>query len=117
MVGINVWGGRRLKLYGVLIGIAAGYGLSVLAGLLTDTQFQDVAAAPWIGLPGYQGMWQISFSWSLLPGFAIVLHDAHWPAHGALQQTLSTQNVEAHWPPFAHAAPLASLQWLIGSHA
>jgi NCS2 family nucleobase:cation symporter-2 len=72
MVGINVWGGKRLKLYGVLIGIVAGYGMSLLAGLLTGTQFQDVAVAPWIGLPGYPGMWQISFSWSLLPGFAIV---------------------------------------------
>jgi xanthine permease XanP len=72
MVGINVWGGRRLRLYGVLIGIVAGYGLSAITGLLTEAQFQDVAATPWIGLPGYEGMWKISFSWSLLPAFAIV---------------------------------------------
>ncbi|MFO1055469.1 MAG: solute carrier family 23 protein [Dongiaceae bacterium] len=71
MVGANVWGGRRLRLYGVLLGSLLGYGLSILAGLLTPVELGHVAAAPWIGLPAYEGFWNISFSWSLLPAFAI----------------------------------------------
>jgi xanthine permease XanP len=72
MVGINVWGSRQLRLYGVLIGIVTGYGLAAILGLLTQAQLHDVASTAWIGLPHYEGMWRISFSWSLLPGFAIV---------------------------------------------
>jgi xanthine permease XanP len=72
MVGINVWGKGNLKLYSVLVGMAVGYALSFLAGQLTSAQFNAVAAAPWAGIPKYSGIWQISFSWSLLPTFAIV---------------------------------------------
>jgi NCS2 family nucleobase:cation symporter-2 len=71
MVGTNVWGGRRLKLYGVLLGSLLGYALSALVGLLTPVEFAQVAEAPWIGLPAYEGFWEISFSWSLLPAFVI----------------------------------------------
>lgn len=45
------------------------------------------------------------------------LHASHWPLHAALQQTPSTQNVEAHWPPEVHASPIGSLslQWWVAS--
>ena len=72
MVGINVWARGRLKLYSVLIGMACGYAFSFLGGLLTPAQFHSVVAAPWLALPAYEGMWQLSFRWSLLPTFAIV---------------------------------------------
>jgi NCS2 family nucleobase:cation symporter-2 len=72
MVGVTIWGSRKLKLYGVLIGSVIGYLLSLAMGLLAPAQFQPVAEASWIGLPYYEGMWQISFRWSLLPTFAIV---------------------------------------------
>ena len=71
MVGLNIWGNRQLKLYGVLIGMAVGYALSVATRLLTSVQFHDIAVAPWVGIPSYSGMWQITFSWALLPVFAI----------------------------------------------
>jgi xanthine permease XanP len=72
MVGVNVWGSGKLKLYGVLIGMVTGYVLSIVAGLLTSVDYYAVKDAPWIGLPHYSGMWNFSFRWSLLPAFIIV---------------------------------------------
>lgn len=72
MVGINVWSKGNLRLYGVLIGMAAGYGLSVPAGLLGQAQFSAVSSAKLLALPVYAGMGQIDFRWSLLPPFLIV---------------------------------------------
>ena len=72
MVGVNVWGSGKLKLYGVLIGMATGYVLSIATGLLAAVDFYAVADAAWIGLPHYPGMWQFSFRWTLLPAFAII---------------------------------------------
>jgi xanthine permease XanP len=72
MVGLNVWGSNKLRLYSVLIGMAVGYGLSAAADLLPAGQFQRVAEAPWLGLPTFAGAWDIDFRWSLLPAFAIV---------------------------------------------
>ncbi|MFH0880040.1 MAG: solute carrier family 23 protein, partial [Lentisphaerota bacterium] len=45
MVGVNVWGRGRLKLYSVLIGMVCGYVLSILAGIMTREDFMDVARA------------------------------------------------------------------------
>ena len=72
MVGINIWGARRLKLYGLLIGLVVGYALSAVAGLIDPVRYHNVGLAPWIGLPDYAGFTQVSFDWSLLPAFAIV---------------------------------------------
>jgi xanthine permease XanP len=72
MVGLNVWGNAKLRLYGVLIGLVAGYALSAVFGLLPMAQFEQVAQAPWIGLPALDEMFDISFRWSLLPTFVIV---------------------------------------------
>ncbi len=72
MVGINVWGSKQLKLYAILIGLVAGFGLSIGLGVLTGTDLRSVAAARWIGLPSYDGMWSYSFRWSLVPLFVIV---------------------------------------------
>jgi xanthine permease XanP len=72
MVGLNVWGSAKLRLYGVLIGLALGYALSAAAGLLPLGQFQRVVEAPWVGLPSLTGAWDIDFRWSLLPVFIIV---------------------------------------------
>jgi xanthine permease XanP len=72
MAGLNIWGNVKLRLYGVLIGMMAGYALSVASGLLPMAQFEQVAQAPWIDLPALDGMFDISFRWSLLPTFVIV---------------------------------------------
>jgi NCS2 family nucleobase:cation symporter-2 len=72
LVGLNVWGSARLRLYGVLIGMAFGYALSAIADLLPWDQFHRVVDAPWIGLPSLNGAFDIDFRWSLLPVFVIV---------------------------------------------
>jgi xanthine permease XanP len=72
MVGISVWGSGRLKLYTMLIGLAAGFVLSFALGVLHVADFHTVTDASWIGLPHYEGMLDISFRWSLVPVFVIV---------------------------------------------
>ena len=62
----------RLKLYSVLIGLAAGYLLSWAVGLLNAAQFNQVLSAPWLAMPYFKGMFTLDFQWSLLPTFAIV---------------------------------------------
>jgi len=72
MVGINIWGKGKLKLYSVLGGLVTGYLLSLPTGLLTGAHFHTVAASPWLALPSTGGMLNITFKWSLVPIFAIV---------------------------------------------
>ncbi len=72
IAGINVWSKGRLRLYGLFIGMACGYGLSAVVGLLTPSQFRQVIDAPWVALPVLTGMTELSFRWSLLPSFMIV---------------------------------------------
>ena len=72
MVLINLRSRGRLKLYSVLIGLAAGYLLSWGVGLLNAAQFNQVLSAPWLAIPYFKGMFSLDFQWSLLPTFAIV---------------------------------------------
>jgi xanthine permease XanP len=72
LVGLNVWGSSKLRLYGVLIGMAFGYTLSAVTGLMPTGQFQRVLEAPWVGLPTLAGAFDIDFRWSLVPVFVIV---------------------------------------------
>jgi len=72
MVGLNIWGGRQLKLYGLLVGVTVGYALSAATGLIDPMQYRSIGVAPWVGLPRLSGFLQLSFDWSLLPMFAIV---------------------------------------------
>ncbi len=72
MVGVNLWGRGRLKLYSMLIGIFCGYTLSIAAGLMSSDQYADIARQRWVALPVIDGMWKLSFRWSLLPTFLIV---------------------------------------------
>jgi NCS2 family nucleobase:cation symporter-2 len=72
MVAVNLWGNPKLKMYSVLIGMVFGYLLSVLTEQITSEQFRSFLEVPWIALPMYEGMFDISFRWSLLPAFLIV---------------------------------------------
>lgn len=72
MVAANVWGRGKLRLYGVLVGLVTGYGLSLATGLFGRQELQRVYQAPWIAMPWMEGITQISFRWSLLPSFLIV---------------------------------------------
>lgn len=72
MIALNVWGGKQIKLYALLIGMAAGYVLSAATGQLTMEMFAEVSRAPWFGVPQLDSMFELSFDWSLAPLFIIV---------------------------------------------
>lgn len=72
MVALNVWGGKRLRLYALLIGMLVGYSLSAATGLLTFDQAGKVIEAQWFGLPVLTSALDIKFDWSLAPVFVIV---------------------------------------------
>jgi len=73
IVGISIFGGKRLRLWSPLIGLVAGCAVAAAFGLIDPTR---VVEAPWIGLPDFAwpGL-DLSFGetfWALLPSFAIV---------------------------------------------
>lgn len=72
VVALNVWGAARIRLYAMLISMAVGYFLSFMFGLMPASDYANVGAAPWLGFPHYEGMFNISFEWALLPTFLIV---------------------------------------------
>lgn len=72
MIAINVWSRGRLRLYGVLIGMVAGYLASLAAGLVTPETLSGLVRSPWLALPWIEGMGELSFRWSQLPVFLIV---------------------------------------------
>lgn len=72
MIAINVWSRRKLRLYGVLIGMVVGYVLSLVTGVFGREQIEHLASSPWIAFPKIDGWTDITFSWSLLPAFLIV---------------------------------------------
>lgn len=71
MVGLNIWS-RTLRLYAVLIGLAAGYAFSAAFGLLNSSSLHMAVDAPWIASPFLEFLPNIAFDWALLPVFAIV---------------------------------------------
>jgi NCS2 family nucleobase:cation symporter-2 len=72
MVALTIWGGVKLRLYSVLIGMSLGYTLSAVAGLMPAERLERLAGAPWIGVPMLEHMFDVTFRWSLLPAFVIV---------------------------------------------
>jgi NCS2 family nucleobase:cation symporter-2 len=52
MVALNVWGRGPLRLFCVLIGMAAGYAGAALLGMVGAADWAKVAAAPVLALPG-----------------------------------------------------------------
>lgn len=55
IVAASVWGGRRLRLFCTLIGIAAGYGMAALTGRIGADELAGVAAAPLLAAPDVGG--------------------------------------------------------------
>ncbi len=95
MVVVNLWGKPKLKMYSVLVGMVFGYSLSILTGQITATQFKSFLDAPWVALPIYEGMLDISFRWSLLPAFLIVSITGALKSFGNL--IMAEQVNDAEW--------------------
>jgi len=73
MTGITIWGKGKIKLYSVLIGIVIGYLLSVVTGLMSDSQLHELTNAPFLSYPG-KGvkMFRYAFDPSLILPFALI---------------------------------------------
>lgn len=72
MIGVNIWGKGKIRLYSVFIGMLCGYLLSFFTGILSPASFHNVIDSPWITMPLLDNMFAITFKWSLLPIFVIV---------------------------------------------
>ena len=69
IVALYVWGGKKLREYAILAGIAFGYASAWLTGVMTTEHLARVAAAPVITVPHLSGGW--SFDWKLFPAFVV----------------------------------------------
>ena len=65
MIGLNVWAGGRIKMFSILLGMAAGYAISISMGLLTLDQIRQGLDAPWVWFPfAHHPGWD--FSWAMV---------------------------------------------------
>src|SRR5512133_2115661 len=70
MMALTVWGTGKLRLYSVLIGMAIGYTLALLLGVLGPDQFRHFGDSPWISWPA-PGSYGLSFSTALIIPFIV----------------------------------------------
>ncbi|MEI6764614.1 MAG: solute carrier family 23 protein [Bacteroidota bacterium] len=73
MIGFNIWGKGKLRLFCVLIGLGIGYIISAITGVISHDDYNVVLNAPWFSLPG-KGvkMFSYQFDWGLVIPFFIV---------------------------------------------
>lgn len=70
MAGLNIWNKGRLKLFCILIGMAAGYALAAAIGMLTWNDVSEVLNRPLFAIPTLTHLsW--SFDWALVVPFAV----------------------------------------------
>lgn len=51
IIGLNIWGKGKFKLFCVIIGMAVGYVASYFAGILTVADFSEATSAPFLSFP------------------------------------------------------------------
>jgi xanthine permease XanP len=70
MVALNVWGKGQARLLCAMIGILAGYGAAIAAGLLPMAAFHDLVELPLLAIPNFiHGGW--SFSSAMMLPFTV----------------------------------------------
>ncbi len=70
IVGLNIWGTKKLQLYCSLIGVTAGYALGIVDGWLTPENIRQLAEAPSFALP-QPGRFGLAFDADLVLPFII----------------------------------------------
>jgi NCS2 family nucleobase:cation symporter-2 len=70
MIALVVWSNGNLRLYSAAIGLAVGYGLSLLLGVFNAGALADMAAAPLVALPAWEHP-GFNFDLYLIPPFLI----------------------------------------------
>src|SRR5262249_15355380 len=70
MTGLNIWNKGRLKLFCILIGMAAGYVVAAATGMLTWHDVSEVLRRPLFAIPTVTHLsWK--FEWDLLVPFVV----------------------------------------------
>jgi NCS2 family nucleobase:cation symporter-2 len=70
MVGLNVWGGRMMRIFSVLIGMTVGYVLAAIAGILSPYDVESISRASTIAFPSFAHTgW--SFDWTFVIPFLV----------------------------------------------
>jgi xanthine permease XanP len=70
MIGLNIWNKGRLRLFCILVGMAAGYALSGFTGHITAAAVHEVMSQPLLALPSVSHLsW--AFDWSMVIPFAV----------------------------------------------
>ena len=69
IISLYIWGGKRMREYAILAGMAVGYAGAWFFGVIDSASIARVAAAPVFTFPNIQGGW--SFDLRFLPAFAV----------------------------------------------
>jgi NCS2 family nucleobase:cation symporter-2 len=70
MIGLNVWGKGRLRLFSILVGLVIGYFVAAASGLIEAAKVRSIVGLPLLSVPGIAHMgW--SFDVTLVIPFAI----------------------------------------------
>jgi xanthine permease XanP len=94
MIGPTVWGKGKLRLYPLLIGMAAGYASAYWFGVLETARLQEMFAVPMFSIPRRaQAGW--AFDFTVLPAFIIASLASTLKAIGDL--TLCQKISDADW--------------------
>ena len=94
LVAFNVWGRGIVRMLCALEGLAVGYVVAGLAGLLGGKEFGSVERVPWIALPAFEHIgW--SFDLALTVPFAIACLAVAMKAVGTI--TMCQRMVDADW--------------------
>jgi len=69
IISLYIWGGKRMREYAILAGMAVGYVGAWVTGVIDNAAIARVAAAPVFTFPNIQGGW--AFDIRFLPAFAV----------------------------------------------
>jgi NCS2 family nucleobase:cation symporter-2/xanthine permease XanP len=98
VIATQAFGGRRLRLAGILIGVAAGYALCALCGYL-----HAPGPSPWLAIP-HPFKFGFAFDWNLAVPFAFIYVVSLLEALGDMTATAQLSGLDTRGPE--HAARL-----------
>ncbi len=111
-------GGPRLRTYGTVLALSAGYLTCAALGRIDPTLWEHVVTAPWVGLPGFEPH-GFAVSGALMPTFAIAALAAALKAFAAVSLCHKANGLEPQAPSLAGGVALdgtgTALAGLLGS--
>jgi len=93
MIALVVWSNGNLRLYSAAIGLAVGYGLSILVGIFNSHALVQIAEAPLVALPAWEHP-GFGFDLYLIPPFLIGALASIFKASGVVINCQKINNPE-----------------------